>query len=100
MSTTATTRKSKRVVSALTVRASLGKFLDSMEEPNGSIVISRRGTPRAVLLSIGDYLKLATPEPEILRILGEGAKRNGTSKLTSRQIDAIVKKARAEKRKG
>jgi prevent-host-death family protein len=98
MPTTAPARKGKRVVSALTVRTNLGKLLDGMEKPNGSFIISRRGTPKAVLLSIGDYLKLATPEPEILRIIGEESKRNGTDKLTSRQIDAIIKKARVEKR--
>lgn len=102
MPATAPARKGKPVVSALTVRANLGKLLDGMDragKPSGSFIISRRGTPKAVVLSIGDYLKLATPEPEILRIIGEESKRNGTDKLTSRQIDAIIKKARAEKRK-
>jgi hypothetical protein len=40
-----------------------------------------------VLLSIRDYVKLAAPEPEVLRILGEESKRNGTHKMTQRQID-------------
>jgi prevent-host-death family protein len=84
----------------LSARANLGKLLDGMDKPNGSVIISRRGTPKAVLLNISDYLKLGAPEPEVLRIIGENAERNGTSKLSSRQIDAIIKKARAEKRKG
>jgi hypothetical protein len=52
-----------------------------------------------VLLSIRDYVRLAAPEPEVLRIIGEESKRNGTSKLSSRRIDQIIKTARAEKRK-
>ena len=99
MASPAIGKNRNRVVPALTVRSNLGKLLDGMDKPNGSFIISRRGEPTAVLLSIGDYLKLAAPEPEILRIIGEHAERNGTSKLSSRQIDAIIKKARAENRK-
>jgi PHD/YefM family antitoxin component YafN of YafNO toxin-antitoxin module len=64
-----------------------------------SLVIEKRGTPKAVLLSIRDYVKLAAPEPEVLRILGEESERNGTSALTSRHIDQIVKAARSQKTK-
>jgi hypothetical protein len=35
-----------------------------------------------MLLSIRDYLKLAAPEPEVLRIIGEESKHNGTNKMT------------------
>ena len=97
---TAAARKGNRIVTALAARTQFGKLLDGMEKRDGSVVISKRGTPKAVLLSIGDYLKLAAPEPEVLRIIGEEAERNGTSRLTSRQIDTIIKKARAENRKG
>jgi hypothetical protein len=39
------------------------------------------------------------PEPEALRVIGEESERNGTSKLTSRQIDRIIKAARSRKPK-
>jgi PHD/YefM family antitoxin component YafN of YafNO toxin-antitoxin module len=42
-----------------------------VEDERRSLIIEKRGTPRAVLLSIRDYVKLAAPEPEVLRILGE-----------------------------
>jgi hypothetical protein len=64
-----------------------------------SLVIEKRGTPRAVLLSIRDYVKLAAPEPEVLRILGEESERRGTSALTSREIDKVIKAARSKKTK-
>lgn len=44
---------------------------------------------------IRDYVKLAAPEPEVLRIAGEEAKQNGTSQLTSRQIDRVIRATRA-----
>jgi hypothetical protein len=56
-------------------------------------------TPRAALLSIGDYVRLAAPEPEILRIIGEQSKAKGTDKLTSRQINKIIQATRTEKLK-
>ena len=68
-----------------------------MEDENRSLVIEKRGTPKAVLLSIRDYVRLAAPEPEVLRLIGEESKRKGTDKLTSRQIDQAIKAARAEK---
>jgi len=60
-------------------------------------VIEKRGIPKAVLLSIRDYVRLAAPEPEILRIVGQESERNGVNTLTSRQIDRIIKSSRSKK---
>jgi prevent-host-death family protein len=87
------------VVSALRARANFGKLLSRVEDERRSLIIEKRGTPRAVLLSIRDYVKLAAPEPEVLRIIGEEAERNRTNVLTSRQIDQIIKASRAKKKK-
>ena len=51
-------------------------------------------------MRIRDYVKLAVPRPAALRIIGEEAKQNGTSKLTSRQIDGIIRATRKAKKKG
>jgi prevent-host-death family protein len=101
MSTTPTTRGKNGtiVVSVLRARANFGKLLNRVEDERQSIIIEKRGTPRAVLISIGDYVKLAAPEPEVLRIIGEESVKKGTNTLTSRQIDQIIKASRAEKKK-
>ncbi|MDT7811925.1 MAG: hypothetical protein QOJ42_1841 [Acidobacteriaceae bacterium] len=96
---TLTDRTGSIVVSALSARANFGKLLDRVADERGSLVIEKRGTPKAVLLSIHDYVKLAAPEPEVLRILGEESKRNGTHKMTQRQIDQEIKAYRAQKKK-
>lgn len=85
------------VVSALRARANFGKLLRRVEDERRSLVIEKRGTPRAVLLSIRDYVRLAAPEPEVLRIIGEESKHKGTNVLTSQEIDRIIKTARAQK---
>ena len=87
------------VVSALRARANFGELLRQVEEERRSLVIEKRGTPKAVLLSIRDYVRLAAPEPEVLRIIGEESQRKGTDTLSSRQIDQVIKVARAQKPK-
>src|SRR5437867_5028053 len=87
------------VVSALRARTSFGKLLRRVEDEHRSLVIEKRGTPKAVLLSIRDYVRLATPEPEVLRVIGEESQRKGTDKLTSRQIEQVIKATRAQKTK-
>jgi len=73
--------------------------LNRVDSERRSLVIEKRGTPRAILLSIRDYVKLAAPEPEVLRIIGEESKRKGTNKLTPCQIDELIKEYRTEKKK-
>jgi hypothetical protein len=79
------------VVSVLSARTNLGTLLERVD--------GERGTPKAVLLSLRDYVKLAAPEPEVLRIIGEESERKGTNTLTSRQIDQVIQATRAQKKK-
>jgi prevent-host-death family protein len=100
MSTTTTTGKyGTIVVSALRARANFGKLLRRVDDERQSLIIEKRGSPKAVLLSIRDYVKLAAPEPEVLRVIGEESERNGTSKMSSREIDQIIKASRSRKPK-
>jgi prevent-host-death family protein len=92
-------RAQNTVISALRVRNHLGTILRRLEEERQSLVIEKRGVPKAVLLSIQDYVRLAAPEPEVLRVLGEHSKRVGTDRLSSREIDRIIKTARRKKSK-
>jgi prevent-host-death family protein len=87
------------VVSALQVRTNFGKLLRQVAEERRSFVIEKRGTPKAVLLSIRDYVRLAAPEPEVLRLIGDESRSKGTNKLSSRQIDQVIKAARGHKSK-
>lgn len=87
------------VVTALQVRTNFGRLLRRVDEEHRSLVIEKRGTPRAILLSIRDYVRLAAPEPEILKAIGEESKRKGTDTFSSRQIDRIIGAARAKKSK-
>lgn len=86
----------ERIVSESRTGTSLGKLLRRVEDERRSLVIEKQGTPKAVLLSIRDYVRLAAPEPEVLTLIGRESRKKGTDKLTSDQIDQIIKAARAE----
>ena len=87
------------VVSALCARANFGKLLRRVADERRSLVIEKRGAPKAVLLSIRDYVRLAAPEPEVLRVIGEESRQQGTDTLSSPEIDQVIKATRARKPK-
>ena len=99
MATQPTRNAEVPVVSALDLRTNLGKILRRVDSERRSLVIERRGAPAAVLLSLTDYVRLAAPEPEVLRAIGQEAKRNRTSSLTTRQIDQVIRSARTASKK-
>jgi prevent-host-death family protein len=94
-----THRNGSIIVSTLHARTNLGKLLRRIEDEGRSLIIEKRGTPKAVLLSIRDYVRLAAPEPEILQAIGKESQRKGTDKLTSARIDQIIKATRERKSK-
>lgn len=97
MATTPLSKNGTIIVSALHARANFGKLLCRVDDERRSLVIEKRGVPKAVLLSIRDYVRLAAPEPEVLKVIGEESERTGASGLTSRRIDRIIKAARSRK---
>jgi len=94
-----TYKPASNVISVLTARNRFGRILDEVDKQRRSFVIEKRGRPKAILLGIRDYIRLAAPEPEILKSLGEASIRRGTGKLTTRQIDRVIKEARASRRR-
>ena len=62
-------------------------------------MIEKRGTPRAVLVSIQNYVRLAVPEPEVLRAIGEESIQKATHTLTSKRINQTIKATRKKKPK-
>src|ERR1035438_748911 len=87
------------VVSVLHARNNLGKLLSRVEEEGRSLVIEKRGAPKAVLLSIRDYARLASPEPKVLKLIGKKPERKGTQNLGPRQINKAIKATREAKKR-
>jgi hypothetical protein len=68
----------------------------SRVEDEGSLVIVKRGTQGGAPQH-SNYVRLAAPEPDVLKAIGEESRRKGTDKLTTRQINQAIKAARAQK---
>jgi prevent-host-death family protein len=83
------------MVSALTARTQLGQILKRVKTKNERFIIGRRGQPQAVIMSIDDYIDTVAPAPDWLKSAWADSKKNGTDKLTMRQIDAIIAEDRA-----
>jgi prevent-host-death family protein len=91
MDTLTTDKNGTIVVSALRARANFGKLLRRVEDERRSLIIEKRGTPKAVLLSIRDYVKLAAPELEVLRVIGEESERKGIRRGFRHQFLQLIK---------
>lgn len=86
------------IVSALTARTQFGQIMRRAKRNRERFVVDRRGEPQVIIMSVEDYIDTIAPPPEWLQDLWAASKRRGTDKLTGRQIDLIVGKARRELR--
>jgi hypothetical protein len=60
-------------------------------------VTQKRRPLRAKLVSVQNYVRVAAPEPEVLRAIGEESVQKATHKLSSKRVDQIIKAARKKK---
>jgi prevent-host-death family protein len=93
----ATARRSN-IVSALTARTQFGQIMRRATRNRERFVVDRRGEPQVIIMSVEDYVDTIAPPPDWLQDLWAASKRRGTDKLTPRQIDLIIGKARRELR--
>jgi prevent-host-death family protein len=93
--TTAVGKNGAIVVSVLRARTDFAKLLRRVDDERRSLIIEKGGKPQAVILSVREYVRLAAPEPEVLKIIGEESERNGTTQFTSRQINRIIRASRS-----
>ncbi len=84
------------MISALTARTQLGQILERVKTKNERFIIGRRGQPQAIVMGIEDYIDTVAPAPDWLEKAWAEAKKNGTDKLTVREIDREIAEARSE----
>ena len=86
----------KNVISALTARTQLGQILRRATKNNERFVVDRRGEPSVIIMSIKDYVDTIAPAPKWLADIQAASKRRGTDKLTMRQIETGIARARRQ----
>lgn len=87
-----------RSITALTARTQFGQILRRASRGQERFVVDRRGQPEVVIMGVKDFLATVAPEPEVLRAVRAAARRNKTSRLTSRQIDREISVYRRERK--
>lgn len=90
------TARRSNIVSALTARTQFGQIMRRATQNRERFVVDRRGEPQVIIMSVEDYVDTIAPPPDWLQDLWAASKRRGTDKLTARQIDLIIGKARRE----
>jgi prevent-host-death family protein len=83
------------MISALTARTQLGQILKRVKTKNERFIIGRRGQPQAVVMSIEDYIDTVAPAPDWLKSAWAESKKNGTDKLTMREINREIAEVRS-----
>ena len=84
------------VVSALTARTQLGQILKRVKSSKERFLIGRNGQPQALVMGIDDYVDTVAPASDWLKNSWRISEKNGTDKLTMRQIDAIIAEERGK----
>jgi prevent-host-death family protein len=54
------------LINALSARTRFGNLLDRLEQEKVRFLVSKKGKPRAVILSVEDYMKIIGNEDELL----------------------------------
>jgi prevent-host-death family protein len=87
-----------KIITALTARTQFGQIMRRAGRQQERFVVDRRGQPEVVIMGVKDFLTTIAPEPEVLQAIRAEAKRNKTSRLTSRQINREISAYRRERK--
>jgi prevent-host-death family protein len=92
-------RATVKTIEALEARVHFGSVMDEVEKKNTRYLVSKRGKPKIILLSVTDYLKNILKEDELLTRIHLKAKERGLAQISESEIEAEIKAARRKKGK-
>src|SRR5271157_38162 len=88
-----------KLIDALDARTHFGEVMAEAEKGNARFLVSRRGKPKVMILSVADYLKNVVKEDAIFAEIQLTAKQLGLDKTTEAEIEAEIAASRQERRK-
>ena len=88
-----------KLIDALSVRTRLGEVMEQAEKENVRFLVSRRGKPKVVILSVEDYLRNVVKKDQLLAEIQLDAQKAGLDKLSEGEIDSEIQAYRRGKRK-
>lgn len=91
------TQNAVKTIEALEARVHFGSVMDEVEKKNTRFLVSKRGKPKIIMLSVTDYLKNILKEDELLTSIYLKAKETGLDKISEEEIDKEIRASRSER---
>jgi prevent-host-death family protein len=85
-----------KVVSALAARTQFGQIMRRARADNQRFIVDRRGEPQVVIMGVKDFIKTIAPEKKVLAAIRAASRKNGTNKLSLRDINREIRAYRRE----
>jgi prevent-host-death family protein len=85
-----------KIVSALAARTQFGQIMRRARVENQRFVVDRRGEPQVVIMGVKDFIKTIAPEKKVLAAIRAASRKNGTNKLSLRDINREIRAYRKE----
>ena len=86
-----------KTIEALEARTHFGSVLEEVEKSNTRFLVSKRGKPTMIMLSLNDYLQNILKEDSLLTRIHMKAKDAGLDKTAEEEVEAEIKAVRMSK---
>lgn len=86
-----------KTIEALEARVHFGSVMDEVEKKNTRFLVSRRGKPKIIMLSVTDYLKNILKDDNLLTRIHLKTKETGIDKISEEEIEEEIKAYRRER---
>lgn len=95
------TKTMTKLIDALTARTHFGEVMEQIDKTQTRYLVSRRGKPKIIMLSVRDYLQNIVKKSELLADIQMDVKNAGMEDIAIEEIDAEIqayRKAKAKKK--
>jgi len=86
-----------KTIEALEARIHFGSVMDEVEKKNTRFLVSKRGKPKIIMLSVTDYLENILKEDELLTSIHLKTKETGLDKISEEEIEKEIRAARRKR---
>ncbi len=83
-----------KTIEALEARVHFGSVISEVEKTNTRFLVSKRGKPKMIMLSVSDYLQNFVKKDSVLASVHLKAKEAGLDKTIDEEIEAEIQAAR------
>ena len=86
-----------KTIEALEARVHFGSVMDEVEKKNTRFLVSKRGKPKIIMLSVTDYLENILKEDELLTSIHLKTKETGLEKISEEEIEKEILASRRKR---